>query len=270
MKNLILSTIIFCFTICKAEPKIKIYYEQVENGYHIYADNNEFCPVSIKIDFTVTNLNIENGNNTIYVINAQTNKQLLTTLKISKNGKAYKMNYKFWSNYGNHNNDEYDENYVYDLPYKKSNTFKIYQGYNGNFSHQNEYMLDFTMPVGTELLAIREGIVIEVVDINNKHCEKRECAKFNNKIIIYHSDGTFAEYTHLKQKGSLVKVGDVISKGQIIGYSGNVGWSTGPHLHLVIFKGKIDKIQSLKTKFRIGDGSKVEYLEEKNEYTRNY
>lgn len=270
MKNYLLVIFLLIFSVSKAEQNVKIYYEQVENEYKIFADNNESCPIGIKLDFSVTNLTIEGGNNNIYVVNALEKKQLLTTLKISKKRKAYKFSYESWTNYGNLNKSEYDENYVYDLPFKTSNRFKINQGYNGTFSHQNENALDFTMPVGTEIMAIREGIVIKVVEKNNKNCAKEECQKFNNLIIIYHSDGTFVEYTHIRQNGSKVKVGNKVAKGQLIGYSGNVGWSTGPHLHLVIFKQKLNKRETLKTKFRTGDGTKIEHLLEKEEYTRDY
>jgi len=270
MKNYLLLTFLLFTSLCNAKINVKIYYEQIENGYNIYADNDEFCPISIKIDFDVTNLNIERGNNNIYVVKTKEKKQLLTSLKISKKGKAYKFSYKYWTNYGIHNNKEYDKNYIYDLPFKTSNKFKIFQGYNGTFSHQNENSLDFRMPVGTELTAIREGVVIKVIERNNKNCGKEECKKYNNLILIYHSDGTFAEYSHIKQNGSKVKVGDKVSKGQLIGYSGNVGWSTGPHLHLVIFNQNIDNRETLKTKFKIGEGNKIEYLIEKEEYSKNY
>jgi len=270
MKNYLLLTFFLITTIVKAENNIKVYYEKTDNGYNIYADNNEFCPSSIKIKFSVTNLNINGGNNNIYIVNPKQKKQLLTSLKVSIKGRAYKLSYKYWTNYGNHNDNEYDESYEYNLPFKTSSRFKLYQGYNGSFSHRNQNALDFTMPVGTEINAIRGGIVIRVIDKNNKNCEKEECKKYNNFIIIYHKDGTFAEYTHIKKNGSKVKIGEQISKGQLIGYSGNVGWSTGPHLHLVVFKQKLKKRETIKTKFLTENGKKTEYLVEKNEYSRNY
>ena len=270
MKNYALLLLLSVTTVCKAEMKVKTYYEKTENGYNIYADNNEFCPVSIKIDFIVSNLDIEGGNHNIYVVDALKKKQLITTLTISKKGKAYKFSYNTRTNYGNHNISKYDSDYIYNLPFETSNTFKIHQGYNGTFSHQNKSALDFTMPIGTVLTAIREGIVIKIEESNTKNCGKEKCKKYNNFIVIYHPDGTFAEYTHIKKNGAKVNVGDKVSKGQVIGYSGNVGWSTGPHLHLVVFKQKLKERESLKTKFKTGNGDKTEYLIEKKEYSRNY
>ncbi|TYB80133.1 M23 family metallopeptidase [Bizionia saleffrena] len=270
MKFYTLLILIFITTICSAEPAVKIYYEQIENGYIIYADNQELCPMSIKIDFTTKNLNIDGGNNNIYIIDPIKKRQLLTKLTVSKKGKAYKFSYKYWSNYGNHNSDNYNTDFAYSLPFPSSNTFKVYQGYNGDFSHQKENALDFTMPIGTKITAIREGVVINVVESNSKNCGKEECKKYNNFIIIYHPDGTFAEYTHLKRSGSIVKIGDKVKQGELIGYSGNVGWSTGPHLHLVVYLQKLMKRETIKTKFKTGNGEKLEYLTEKEEYFRNY
>lgn len=270
MKNYLLVAVVLITSICNAEYKVKIYYEQIGRGYNIYANNDEFCPVSIEIDFTVINLSVKGGNNKTYTADSQSKKQLLTTLYISDKQKEYKFFYKYRVNLGDHLNNEYDANYNYDLPFNTSNQFKVVQGYNGTFSHQNQNSLDFKMPVGTEITAVREGIVIDVIEHNNKNCEKEECEKYNNYITIYHPDGTFAQYAHIQQNGSEVKVGDKVVKGQLIGFSGNVGWSTGPHLHLVIFKQKMNERQTLKTKFRTGDGTNAEFLTEKEEYSRTY
>ena len=120
MKNYLFLPLLFIVSICKAEHKIKIYHEKTESGFRIYADNNEYCKMSIKIDFKLTNLNAQRGNNAVYVIEPQKKRQLITRLRITKKGMAYRFSFEYWSNYGDSKNDLYDENYIYDLPYNKS------------------------------------------------------------------------------------------------------------------------------------------------------
>ena len=128
--------------------------------------------------------------------------------------KAYTFSYRYNYTRGNTKSKNYNAAYVYDLPFKKGKEFRLYQGYNGLFSHQNENALDFTMPEGTEIVAAREGVIVKVVQDNTENCGRRECAKFNNYITVYHPDGTFGEYMHIKYKGSVVKPGDVIKIDQ--------------------------------------------------------
>jgi murein DD-endopeptidase MepM/ murein hydrolase activator NlpD len=155
---------------------------------------------------------------------------------------------------------------VYLLPYPKGESYLMSQGYNGSFSHQNKNALDFTMDIGTPICAAREGVVTEVIDRFSKGCNDPSCLYEANTITVYHEDGTFADYAHLKKNGSLVKPGDKIRSGQVIGYSGNTGYSSGPHLHFEVYYFDHDQKISLTTPFDIGNNKPV-YLEEKNMYT---
>ncbi|MCY0968745.1 M23 family metallopeptidase [Chryseobacterium wangxinyae] len=182
--------------------------------------------------------------------------------------KEYKSWIKFFSK-----SPIYDRNYAYDLPYQKGQEFKILQGYYGDFSHHNTNAIDFEMAEGTEILAVREGIVVQVIQNNNKGCPSEECAKYGNYISILHSDKTRAEYWHLKYKGSVVQVGNKVKKGDLIGYSGNTGWTNGPHLHFVCYSPSymgMKKQETVKTLFKTGDGSRIEYLNEGKSYLKKY
>ncbi len=263
--------ILFSFFLLpiSSQIKLKTYANKIDSGYEFLADNGEYCPVSVKLTLKLNNMTSSNGNNKVFVIPARTKGYLITKLKVKKRGK-YGYGSKTRYNYGSHLKKGYDKEYIYNLPFNKNKEFKVYQGYNGSFSHENENSLDFTMPIGTNINASREGIVVKVVEENSKNCGKRDCIKFNNLVLIYHVDGTFSEYVHIKKNGALVKVGDKIKKGQLIAKSGNVGFSTGPHLHFVVFRQKIGGRETLKTKFKINDGVKSVYLEEKEKYYRNY
>jgi murein DD-endopeptidase MepM/ murein hydrolase activator NlpD len=80
--------------------------------------------------------------------------------------------------------------------------------------------VDFPVPVGTDVLAVADGLVA------NANWGKA----YGTQIVQDLGDQTFFIYAHLSK--SLVKPGDKITKGQLIGKSGNTGNSTGPHLHV--------------------------------------
>ena len=80
--------------------------------------------------------------------------------------------------------------------------------------------VDFAVKTGTEVLAVADG----------KVAKANWGQAYGTQIVQALEDGTFFIYAHLSK--SLVKPGDKISKGQVIGKSGNTGNSSGPHLHV--------------------------------------
>jgi len=114
----------------------------------------------------------------------------------------------------------------------------IEQGFEGQFSHQdveNRYALDFAVPVGTPVLAAREGVVMQVqVQFHGHGLDYAHDAGRANFIRILHADGSMALYAHLAENGALVHQGQHVETGQRIGLSGNTGYSTAPHLHFAV------------------------------------
>jgi murein DD-endopeptidase MepM/ murein hydrolase activator NlpD len=123
-----------------------------------------------------------------------------------------------------------DQPSVYVLPYAKTASYKLLQGYNGPWGHEEHaaYAYDFQMPIGTAVHAVRSGTVVHVVE---KNVDSTRKPGEENVIVIGHEDGTFARYYHLTKDGAKVKVGDEVKQGQLIGLSGDSGASAGPHLH---------------------------------------
>ncbi|WP_159468195.1 M23 family metallopeptidase [Dyadobacter sp. 3J3] len=258
------------FSAC-AQQELRVFVERKKNGYILYADNNAFCPVSMALDLNLVNLRFSKGRKKIFVIPEKTEKFMLGELDAIYPSMPDKFSYNFYSSLGNINNIRYDEEYEYGLPFLKNKEYYLVQGYQGSFSHQNDNALDFIMAEGTEITAVREGVVIKVVQSNTGSCLREECKKMHNYILIYHSDGTIANYSHLIQNGSKVSAGDIVKKGEVIGLSGNTGFSSGPHLHFScsVILG-VEKYQTIRTKFRIDGGNKSEYLQEKNRYIKTY
>jgi murein DD-endopeptidase MepM/ murein hydrolase activator NlpD len=96
---------------------------------------------------------------------------------------------------------------------------------------------DFAAPMGTPIMASGSGVITRA----------RWCGGGGNCIKIKHNSTYETIYAHMKSFGRGIKEGLRIKQGQIIGYVGSTGNSTGPHLHYEVVKnGKKINSQTLK------------------------
>jgi len=97
--------------------------------------------------------------------------------------------------------------------------------YNGN-GHNG---VDFSAPIGTRVMAAASGVITGTGNTDIA-CPK---ASYGKWVLIKHTNGLSTLYAHL----SVISVseGQSVSTGDIIGYSGNTGYSTGPHLHFTVY-----------------------------------
>jgi murein DD-endopeptidase MepM/ murein hydrolase activator NlpD len=86
--------------------------------------------------------------------------------------------------------------------------------------------VDFRAPTGTPIPAAGAGRVIKR-GYNSGH---------GNFVRIRHNGSFETLYAHMSKFAKGVNVGTTVRQGQIIGYSGSTGLSTGPHLHYEIIK----------------------------------
>jgi len=102
--------------------------------------------------------------------------------------------------------------------------------------------IDLRANVGTEIMASADGVV---VGIGNTDAACRGVS-YGKWILIEHNNNLSTLYTHL----SLIKVkeGDIINEGQTVGYTGNTGYTTGPHLHFAVFAAKAVKVSVMQSK----------------------
>lgn len=93
-----------------------------------------------------------------------------------------------------------------------------------NFGGMSEFHrgIDYAVPQGTPIHAIADGKVI-VAEFHYS---------WGNHVQILHTDGTSSNYAH--QSRMNVHVGQSVKQGDVIGFVGSTGNSTGPHLHLEI------------------------------------
>jgi murein DD-endopeptidase MepM/ murein hydrolase activator NlpD len=90
---------------------------------------------------------------------------------------------------------------------------------------QFHYGMDFTASIGTKIYATGDGVVKDVQSIGGG---------YGRWVLIDHGFGYETLYGHMN--GFNVKVGDHVKRGSVIGFVGNSGTSTGPHVHYEVHK----------------------------------
>ena len=120
---------------------------------------------------------------------------------------------------------------------------RVSSGFNPKRMHpvlhrvKGHFGTDFACPVGTPVWAAADGIVTQAGPAGGA----------GNMITIRHDNGLTTLYMHLSKIGKTTRVGQRVEAKTVIGYSGNTGLSTGPHLHFGVKKnGAYVDFQTLK------------------------
>ena len=127
------------------------------------------------------------------------------------------------------------------LPFEDGKEFTVGQAFGGVMTTHNTpetmHALDINMPEGTKVVAARDGVVVDYEFGNSNSGGKEEWLKTKtNYVHIEHSDGSISEYAHLAPIVVPISEGMFVQAGQVIGYSGRTGYSSGPHLHFAVMK----------------------------------
>lgn len=124
----------------------------------------------------------------------------------------------------------------YILPYPVGDRFTLTQGNCGRESHGGRfsYAFDFEMPIGTAVIAARDGVVYAV---RQDHPDGSGRVGDENFVFLDHGDGEFSRYIHITKGGARVRRGDRVSRGDTIALSGHSGQSAFPHLHFDVSVG---------------------------------
>ncbi len=104
--------------------------------------------------------------------------------------------------------------------------------------------VDFAAPRGTPIMAAGNGIIERA----------NRFSTFGNYVKIRHANGYETAYAHLKGFAKGIRKGVRVSQGQIIGYIGTTGRSTGPHLHYEVM---VNKRQVNPMTIRVPTGRKL-------------
>ncbi len=229
--------------------------EKSADGVKLYLVNKGTAPVAITVRTRTTNLESDAARTLLRTIPAG-ERQLAASYKPVRHNRVTRFRYWFDWAIGNHR-AKHDKHYLYRLPYGSGKRFRVLQGFSSNFSHtgREAYAVDFDMPKGSAVHAARGGVVADTEESHDRGCWRKGCGKYANYIVVLHDDGTTGEYYHLMKNGAVVEPGERIQRGQLIGYSGNTGHTTMPHLHFAVYRPiEWGRTQSLRFKFGSADG----------------
>lgn len=218
----------------KSKKSVSIYTTRVKNKIEVYFLNTNFYDVTVGVKANYKNIFQSDNTPKEFVLKAKSS-FLYTTLTLTKAESSYGYSYSWIIG----NKDAvHDDGYLYRLPFERGTGHRVSQGYNGAYTHKgsSRYAIDFVMNEGTKVYAARDGIVVRTKSDSNSGGYDKKFAKDGNYVTILHQDGTFATYYHLKRDGVVVKLGQHVQQGTHIGYSGNTGYSSGPHLHFAVFR----------------------------------
>jgi murein DD-endopeptidase MepM/ murein hydrolase activator NlpD len=121
------------------------------------------------------------------------------------------------------------------VPFACGRIYPVSQGHDtGSHKYNDTYAWDFRMPSGTPVVAARDGIVrMARGDSTEGGCDEKY-APMANYVVVSHGDGLETQYLHFS--AVVVKPGEHVKQGQLLGFSGETGWACGAHLHFKVAK----------------------------------
>jgi murein DD-endopeptidase MepM/ murein hydrolase activator NlpD len=214
--------------------KVMISTQKSSDGYDFIAENFNTYPVTVTLKLKKRE-NIETDRRVplYFELPAKGRKKVL---HVSVKDRTKPMKFQSYFSWIMGLASAIHDNVAYIIPFAKGSKIYVSQGYNGKASHKNKNAIDFAVKIGTPIYAARGGKVVSLKESNTQGKFEKSYGKYANYVIIEHDDKTLGKYYHLKKDGVVVKLGTVVKQGDLIAYSGNTGYTSGPHLHFSVSK----------------------------------
>lgn len=243
------------------QPKFSVAHEVDGRSIEIVAHNEFFGPMEVQLRFEeVTGVEIPPPENQLRWLVAPRSGLKLISLQALEGVERPYVRYSFKYVPGDPNAVHHAAG-GYRAPFSLGKKFPITQAHPDSVTHNSRastYAVDVAMPIGTDIVAARGGVVLGVASDNwRSGTDLQRDGAAANLVRILHDDGTMSLYAHLNLNSVRVKPGDRVSAGQYIADSGNTGFSTGPHLHFAVQKNVGMSIESVPIVFRSSGSSDV-------------
>ncbi|GBG15392.1 peptidase M23 [Novimethylophilus kurashikiensis] len=215
----------------------KVESTRIGNSYQIVAHNQGAAPVSVVVSMTDAQ-NVSSGQTwpVIGVVQPYSEKFIgMAGARDLHLGYSFKttVNYRLGDLNAHH-----DPAQLYRLPYLDGKTFTIAQAPSGpittHTTPESRNAIDIAMPEGSLVLAARDGVVIDAQDGYTEGGKDPRLLSQANDVRLVQDDGTIATYAHLMPRGANVSMGQHVKAGEVIGFAGSTGYSSGPHLHFAV------------------------------------
>ena len=234
------------------KPQVNLFQRNDANGVTLIAQNTYYGPVQIAFRVhPIENVSPDTKRSGLAVLPPRSQTELVLVGKsVEQVELRFDSEFQFIPGQPG---AEHHPDQPYRLPYALSTSVRVSQAYPAVKTHSDrssQYAIDFVMPVGTDVFAARDGVVLEVAsDFFESGTDIEVDGPRANIVRVLHDDGTMALYVHLNWNTIRVVPGQRVRRGEYLADSGNTGFTTGPHLHFVVQRNEGGSLVALPLEF---------------------
>lgn len=228
--------------------------------YQVAAENDGPAPITVRVEVSGKSISSDREWPVTAVVPPHTSLPLGRVYSEDRSDAGFTARFDYSFHFGRLEAVQ-DADAAYRLPFEDGRGFQVSQAYGGKLTSHDHgplmHAVDFAMPAGSAVTAARAGVVVDVTLRYSEGGFDPRLIDRANTVTVVHDDGTVAEYAHLSPGPAVVALGERVSAGDLLGYSGSTGYSSEPHLHFivthnVISDGKVIRV-SLPVQFYTSD-----------------